>query len=404
MTGSPAPAAASVSPTARQVWTRSRGILLAAVVLIVAGVIIAVIRSGEQHGLLDPRSADRYGSRAAAELLDTRGVDITVVSTAEEAAAAAGPDSTLLITGPDTLSNRQLSTLRAATANSGGRTIVLAPGPDSVDSLAPRVRAATATETTTLSPDCGAPFAQRAGDADLGGISYATSADSVEACYISGELPTLLRLPDTSGNGDTIVAGTPDFLYNHRLDQHGNASLALQLLGSRPHLVWYLPSLADPAAEDTGDESLIGLIPAGWLWGVLQLAIAAVLTALWRARRLGPLVSERLPVAVRASEATEGRARLYRQAGARGRAAETLRSATRTRLALLLGIPAAHAHMPDALTPAAAAHTGRDSTSVNVLLFGPAPTDDASLVRLADELDILEQRITPTPQDKDRPS
>ncbi|UGY91746.1 DUF4350 domain-containing protein [Streptomyces gobiensis] len=403
-TGASTATSASLAPTARQLWTRSRGLLLAVVILIVAGVIIAVIRSGEQHGLLDPRSADRFGSRATAELLSDRGVDTTVVTTTEDAAAAAGPDTTLLITSPDMLSGRQLSTLRAATSNSGARTLLIAPGPTSVSKLTPKVRAVKPAEVTTRSPGCDAPFARRAGDAELGGITYTTSADPVDACYISDELPTLLRLPDASGNGDTVVAGAPDFLYNHRLDQHGNASLALQLLGSRPQLVWYLPSLADPAAEDTGDEGLFDLVPAGWRWGILQLAIAVVLAALWRARRLGPLVPERLPVAVRASEATEGRARLYRQAGARDRAAEALRSATRTRLAPLVGIPAAQAHTPESLAPALAAHTGEDSSSVRTLLFGPAPTDDTALVRLADELDRLERRITPSPRDKDRPS
>ncbi|GDY74619.1 hypothetical protein SAV31267_041040 [Streptomyces avermitilis] len=75
------------------------------------------------------------------------------------------------------------------------------------------------------------------------------------------------------------------------------------------------------------------LLPSGWLWGTLQLFIAAALAALWRARRLGPLVPERLPVAIRASETVEGRARLYRKANARDRAAAALRSTTRTRLA-----------------------------------------------------------------------
>lgn len=139
--------------------------------------------------------------------------------------------------------------------------------------------------------------------------------------------------PGTRGDGDTVVLGAPDILYNSRLDEHGNASLALQLLGSRPHLVWYLPSLSDASATDAGDQSFFDLLPSGWLWGTLQLFIAAGLAALWRARRLGPLVPERLPVAIRASETVEGRARLYRKANARDRAATALRSTTRTRLA-----------------------------------------------------------------------
>lgn len=99
-------------------------------------------------------------------------------------------------------------------------------------------------------------------------------------------------------------------------------------------MVWYLPSLSDDArATDSERRSFFDLLPSGWLWGTLQLFVAAVLSAFWRGRRLGRLVPERLPVAIRASEAVEGRARLYRKANARDRAASALRTASRTRLA-----------------------------------------------------------------------
>ena len=122
-------------------------------------------------------------------------------------------------------------------------------------------------------------------------------------------------------------------------------------------MVWYLPSLSDTSATDADDErSFFDLLPSGWLWGTLQLFIAAALAALWRARRLGPLVPEKLPVAIRASETVEGRARLYRKANARDRAATALRSTTRTRLAPLVGVPVTQAHAPEALLPALSAH------------------------------------------------
>ncbi|MET8682283.1 DUF4350 domain-containing protein [Streptomyces sp. NPDC004647] len=392
MTGT-AGVATSASPTARQLWTRSRGLLLAVVVLLIAGVVIAAVRSGEQRGRLDPRSADRFGSRAVAELLADRGVTTRVVTTTDAARAAAGPDTTLLIADPDRLTPRQQRMLRHDFAVSGGRTVLVAAGEASAEKLAPRVRTAASTAVTVRSPDCSLPLAGRAGDADMGGVRYASSASGADACYLSGGLPTLLRLPGSNGS-DTVLLGAPDILLNDRLAERGNASLALQLLGSHPHLVWYLPSLGDTAAADGGDSSFFDLIPAGWNWALLQLAIAAVLAALWRARRLGPLVLEQLPVAIRASEATEGRARLYRQANARDRAAESLRSATRSRLAPLLGLPAAQAHSPHGLCPAVAGKLPEPTPDIQNLLFGPAPADDAALVRLADDLDALERRIT----------
>ncbi|MEO3978127.1 DUF4350 domain-containing protein [Streptomyces sp. CAU 1734] len=389
-------AAISVSPTGRRVWKRTRGPLLALTVLIIAGVTIAALRSGDHHGSLDPRSADRLGSRAVAELLGERGVSTRVVTTLDEARAAAGPDTTLLVTGPDLLTTPQRETLRRTTAPAGGRTVLVGAGPASTRELVPGVRTRPSVPVSERAPDCALPAARRAGSADLGGMRYTSDAPGHDACYPGGGTATLLRL-DTPRGGDTVLLGSPDLLYNDRLDNHGNASLALQLLGSRPHLVWYLPSLADGAVSgDDTERTLPELIPSGWLWGALQLSLAAVLAAIWRARRLGPLVEENLPVVIPASESTEGRARLYHQVNARDRAADVLRAATRTRIAPLLGIARADAHSPEILLPALAARPDRggpDSGDRAALLFGPPPAKDADLVLLAGQLDALEREV-----------
>ncbi|MER6823856.1 DUF4350 domain-containing protein [Streptomyces cellulosae] len=384
----------SASPTARQVWTRTRGVALALVLLLVTAVAIAVVRSDARHGRLDPRSADPSGSRAVAELLAGRGVDTRVVTTLDEAADAAGPDTTLLVAVPDLLTPRQQTRLRTATKNSGGRTVLVASGVASVERLAPGVMADPANSLeSTLEPGCDLPAAVRAGSADTGGIRYSSAHPEADECYRSHRLPTLLRIPAPSGDGDTVLLGAPDILLNDRLDEHGNASLALQLLGSRPHLVWYLPTPADATAGTEDEKSFFDLLPSGWLWGTLQLFLAAALAALWRARRLGPLVPEKLPVAIRASETVEGRATLYRKADARDRAALALRSATRARLAPLVGVPTSQAHSPEALLPALSARLDGDGPSPHTLLFGPPPGDDAALIRLADQLDALERQV-----------
>ncbi|WP_329229546.1 DUF4350 domain-containing protein [Streptomyces sp. NBC_01460] len=394
--------------TPHQVWLRVRGLLLAALVLVVAGVAFAAVRSGGQHGRLDPRSADPYGSRAVAELLEDRGVSVDVVTTLDEATGAIGPDTTLLVAGPNVLTAHQQHRLHAATATSAGRTVLIAPAGTSVPRLAPGVRQASHRPVTARPPRCVLPAARAAGASDLGGIHYATSEPGATACYQDDELAPLLVLPGRRG-ADTVLLGSPDLLYNNRLDQQGNASLGLQLLGSHPHLLWYLPSLDDPSAaeggtgtdngagsgddEAGGESDFIGLIPSGWLWGTAQLALAAVLAAIWRARRLGPLVTERLPVAIRASESTEGRARLYRKADARDRAASALRSATRTRISPLLGVSPRDAHSPAILLPAVASRLSTSGGDPGALLFGPAPADDAALVLLTDQLDALEREV-----------
>ncbi|MEU6048105.1 DUF4350 domain-containing protein [Streptomyces griseus] len=413
MTAATTASPTSTAPTPGQVWTRARAILAVVLILVVAGITFAAVRSGTNYGQLDPRSADPKGSRAVAELLEARGISVTVVTTLDEASAATGPDTTLLVAGPNLLTRSQQLRLNEATTASAGRTLLIAPGPGATARLAPGVRAEAHHAVSALAPSCELPAARRAGTADLGGTRYTAQDPAAVSCYPSAGLPSLVVLP-TGTSGDTVVLGSPDFLYNERLDKQGNASLALQLLGSRPHLVWYLPSLTDPSAtaddnapgdgseeqsedgarDEAADESsFLDLVPSGWLWGTLQLALAAVLAAVWRARRLGPLVTELLPVAIRASESAEGRSLLYRKANARDRASDALRAATRTRIAPLVGVPARDAHTPDVLLTAVSTRVTAPDQDLNTLLFGTAPATDAALVLLADQLDALEREV-----------
>ena len=145
------------------------------------------------------------------------------------------------------------------------------------------------------------------------------------------------------------------------------------------------------SADGTGERSFIDLVPRGWLFGAVEIGVAAVFFALWRARRLGPVVAEPLPVVVRAAETVEGRARLYRRSGSAGHAAAILRQATIDRLRPVLGLGAGAE--PAAVAASIAARSGWSTAEVGALLYGPAPGDDASLVRLADELDRLTREV-----------
>ncbi|MFE5212534.1 DUF4350 domain-containing protein [Streptomyces sp. NPDC056600] len=385
----------STSPTARHLWTRGRGILLVLAVLVVAGIVMAAARSAN-HGPLDPRSPSAGGAKAVAEVLGDHGVETRTVTTLDDATSAMGPDTTLLVAVPDLLTEAQAGSLRDAATATGSNLVLLAPDV-STGTLAPGVAAdATPAFEDTAEPSCALPAAEQAGDAGTTGVRYRVTAQDADSCYLSDGLPTLVRLPSdapTKTGGDTVVVGSPAFLTNERLAEHGNASLALGLLGSRPDLVWYIPSLA----EDQDGMSQVGsLLPASWRWAAFQLLIAAAAAAFWRGRRFGPLVTEPLPVVVRASETTEGRARLYHAAKARDRAAEALRGATRLRLAPLTGVPVARAHSAEVLLPAVAARVGDPlrAATLQELLFGPPPGDDAALVSLADRLDALEREVS----------
>jgi uncharacterized membrane protein YgcG len=428
-----------LSPTARQLWRRTRWFLAGGAALLITALLVAGLGNGSSYPALDPRSPDADGTRAAAQLLRQQGVTVTVTSDPADLATAQPGGDTVVVPLPDLLTDDQLDALGQAGHR---RLILISPDNDALGRLAPDVTAAdTGSEPLTISSagtpaDCTLAEAERAGHAEGGGRLYRAGSGTT-ACYPRNGYPTLVRTLG-SGGSEVIVLGSGRFLTNQRLAQDGNAALALGLLGSQPRLTWYLPDFtaatatAPPAPQgggqqgggqqgggspqgggshgggsqgggsqggggvQQGQKSFTDLIPAGWNWAFLQLAVAAVLAALWRGRRLGPVVSENLPVVVRASETTEGRARLYQQAKARGRAADALRRAARRRLAATLAVAVVHGEPnTDALLAALTARLAdsRPAGELTALLYGPPPTDDDALLRLADDLDALERQV-----------
>jgi hypothetical protein len=185
--------------------------------------------------------------------------------------------------------------------------------------------------------------------------------------------------------GDVTLLGAADLFTNDRLARRGNAALALGLLGTGADVQWLLPRPGARSVE-TG-KSLNDLVPWWLKLAVVQLFVALGVLALWRARSLGPVVTEPLPVVVRAAESVEGRSRLYRAAKSRATAAEALRAGARDRLARRLGL-GPETSRPGMVT-AVVARTGGDPVALDALLYGAAPADDDALVVLADDLDIL---------------
>lgn len=191
--------------------------------------------------------------------------------------------------------------------------------------------------------------------------------------------------------GRTItVVGSSNFMTNGGLLPAGNAALAMNLAGNRPRLVWYAPDHIE--GEMSSPSSLSDLIPENVHWTIWQLWLVVLLVALWKGRRIGPLVAEELPVVIRASETVEGRGRLYRSRRARDRAADALRTATLQRLRPRLGVGAG-APAPAVVTTIAQ-RSKADPPFVAYHLFGPAPATDNDLLQLARALDDIERQVT----------
>jgi hypothetical protein len=359
---------------------------VAAFVVLVA-VIGALLVPRTTGQALDPASATPEGTRAVAQILRREGVRVDRVRHLEDAVRGAGPGSTLVIVDTDLLGPDQLD--RLAGIPPGAALVLVAPDAIVLNRLAPRVRPAGVVPVAVRPAGCPDPDARAAGPARAGGRLY--TQDGGTSCYRDRRDPSAAALVRTSVVGrEVTVLGQPQVLTNAYLAEDGNAALALRLLGHDPVLTWYLP---DPLELGAGKEPpTLGELLPDWVgWAVLQLGVAAAVALVWRSRRLGRLVTEPLPVVVRASETQEGRARLYRSSRARSRAAATLRTACLRRLAARLDVPPDTT--ADGVALLVAGTLGWPGDDVRDVLLGPAPVDDPSLVRLAGRLDALEEAV-----------
>ena len=363
---------------------RRRGPVLVVALVLAAALLLAVLGAAPRTGELAPDAASPDGSMALARVLEGQGVRVTPVTDLD--APTARPGRTVLVAHPARMSTRQRDALAAA----GADLVLLRPDESTLTRLAPAVRLEPVELPEPTEPACALRPAVLAGPADLAGAAYTTTDPAAARCYPTGTPSGAASLVAVRDRGRTVtVVGDATPFTNDALDERGNAALALGLLGAHPELLWYLP--APPPAEPGQERGTTELLPPGWVWAPVQLLVAGLAVALWRGRRLGPVVHEDLPVVVPAGETVRGRARLYRRAGARDRAAAALRADAARDLATRLGVPRAAG--AEAVADAAAARTGWPVAEVAAVVAGPPPPDDPALVALAGELDRLRAAV-----------
>ena len=371
----------TVTPTAVQRWRSARWMILALVIIAAVAVVSTYLTAPRPGGRMDPAATSSGGAHALVALMRDHGVDVVVADDVAAVERAARPDTLVLTVQTFHLVDEDL--LRRLAAVPGDR-LIIEPVSRTREILAPEVRR-DAAGSVGGSPDCDLREATRAGDVQLG------ASDTFEA---SGDVPVtrcyegaVVRYID-AGRTVTVV-GTSDFMTNSGLLKQGNAALAMNLAGAQPRVIWYAPQRTE--GESSGGATLSDLIPDRVRWIVWQLCLAVLLVALWKGRRIGPLVAEQLPVVVRASETVEGRGRLYRSRRASDRAADALRTAALQRLLPRLGLgPNAD---PGAVVQTIAQRSRQDPEAVRHALFGPPPATDTDLVNLAHALDNIERQV-----------
>jgi len=370
----------AVGPTVLHRWRAVKWVVLGIIVIAAASTLTTVLTSPTPGGPMEPGSTSPDGARALLSLLRGQGIDVVEAGSIADVELAARPDSLLVLAETQYLSDDGLRRL----AEVRGDRLLVDPVARTRTELAPGIRIALSS-TLGGNPDCDMPEANRAGEAQFGVSStYEAKGDTaLTRCYGGA----VVRYSE--GGHIVTVVGSADFMTNAGLLEEGNAALAMNLAGTRPRLIWYAPQ--EYATDSHGGSSLVELIPDRAKWVVGQLCVALILVALWRIRRVGPLVAEDLPVVVRASETVEGRGRLYRSRRARDRAAEALRTAALHRMLPRLGLgPNAES---TAVVQAVSQRVGGDPNALGHLLFGPPPESDADLVNLANQLDDIERQV-----------
>lgn len=373
------PGAPTGSVQQRRPW---RGVLLTLAALAIVASITTYLTAPRPGGTMDPEATSPAGAHALVTLLREAGVDVVVADTVAEVQRAARADTLLLVAQSQHLTD---NSLLHDLADVPGDLLLVDPTSRARAALTPKLRVGAASNLEN-EPNCQLPQANRAGAVNLGSSDAyrPTGGLDLVSCY-GGALVSY-----RDGDRTVTVVGTSHFMENDGLLEEGNAALAMNLAGTRSRLIWYAPQRVEGHTSAPG--SLMDLIPENVTWMVWQLWLVVILVALWKGRRIGPLVAEELPVVVRASETVEGRGRLYRSRRARDRAAEALRTAALQRLAPRLGLG------PNAASPAVvmtvAQRSGADPDFVQYHLFGPPPANDSDLLHLARALDDIERQVT----------
>ncbi len=368
--------------------TRRRrfGLWVAVAVVAVLFAVLTAVARGTDGGTprpLDPTSTTASGSAALVRVLEQRGTTVTVTDRAADV-----DGGTVFVEDSDGLLGAGAA---ARIARSARHVVVVTTDEAALQAFGFDVTGSAPVDgdETVATTTCAIPEAAAAGRVSTGGYGWAVDDPTAERCAPTGTGDDRVwGLVRTAGpGGDVTLLGTTAALRNDTVTTAGNAALALALLGSDDHLTWYTPVAGSPDAAPT-----LGELAPPWVPGALALlGLVAVAAAVWRGRRLGPLVVEQMPVVVRAAETTEGRARMYAGARDRTHALDTLRVAAVRRLGRALGLPRS-AHV-DEVVRAVARATGTPPARVGAVLVGGPTTDDRGLVAGTAALDALEDAV-----------
>lgn len=372
-----------------------------AVLLLILGTIAYAQRADNDYASLSIKNYDPNGARALAEVAQDQGLHARQIAMLGDARIIDPAHTTLVIAEGESLQPFQARTI----AEYPGDLVVIGPNPELWAALGVEISLA-GSSGGIIPAQCDQPDAQAAESISSSGVVFTgTAGIDGQACFLGagGDEAAIVFTDGPAGGHVTLVADPTVFL-NATISDSGNAALALRVIGKHENAVWYLGSYFDtsiltwtspenptgPAQRDDVPAST-DFLPPGTGNVVFALGLALFVVALWRARRFGPLVHEPLPVVIRSSESTRGRARLYRAAGASGRAGASLRASAAARIGARIGV--ARSADRSVFVAAAARACGRSVNDVEAILYGPPPTTESAMMSLIEQIDTLEREV-----------
>ena len=373
-----------MSAVRRAAGGRTAFVVGLALVLVVGFYLLA--RPSGSDTPLDPRSTSPTGTKALVLLLEEQGAEVDL---SDDVPAMGEADVVLLL--QDTLEEGQRDDLLRY-VEAGGRVVVA----DERSPLTPLVTGTpdlfgggviepgTCTIDTLASlGDLLVPFAS----------TYEVSSEGdTTSCF--GDDESAFVVSTEVGRGVLVGIAGPAGLTNELLGESDNAPFAASLLAPQPGTTvrFLAPPSAGSGLASMGEaQEADELLDPGLVRAMVQLGVAFLFFAVWRAIRLGKPVEEPQPVQVEGSELVAAVGRLLQQNRTPQASADLLRYDLRRTLEDRIGVPA------DAPAEVAVQmvveRTGFTADAVRPALDPTEVQDDAGLVEVAHSIEVIRAEV-----------
>jgi hypothetical protein len=340
---------------------------------------VALLGGGPDDGPpLDPRSDGPLGTSALVSLLEGLGADV------ELSVGLPDEDDDIALLLSDRLDEGQTGAV-LGWVQRGGTLVVTDPG----SSFVPVV----SLPSDALEPEdldrgiC--TIAALDGVETVDGGSAVRYDTSLGRTSCLGSRDFAFVVVSTEGEGEVVAVGGAAFATNDRLAEADNSVLAAGVLAPRPGMTVRFVDAPIPAGG--GDKTLYELISDGVRRAGLQLGLAFLVYALWRAIRLGRPVREPQPVEIAGSELVVAAGRLLERGRSPAEAAEVLRDGLRRDLRARLGVPVDAS--TEILVEVVAERSGVDLQEARAAVGDEPVTTDDELVAVARAIASVHQEV-----------